>query len=107
LLHALISFPINQSFGIFDNFAVQNIHRMSVNGTTPEKKISPISPGRQQVVYSTSNSKQRRKAATTTTTTTKSRGFCRRLSDCIVMGPAASHRVDLEQRGTKLDQLSQ
>ncbi|KAL0394211.1 UNVERIFIED_CONTAM: putative serine/threonine-protein kinase/receptor [Sesamum latifolium] len=51
-------------------------------------------------------SKLRRKATTTTTTTVKSRGFCRRISDCIVMGPAASHRVDdQKQHATeKIDQ---
>ncbi|KAK6162023.1 hypothetical protein DH2020_001864 [Rehmannia glutinosa] len=78
---------------------------MSVNGTTPEKKTIPFSPNRQHALYNSSNSKQRRKAATTTTT--MSRGFCRRFSDCIVMGPAVSHRVELQPPVTKLAQLAQ
>ncbi|PIN01419.1 Tyrosine kinase [Handroanthus impetiginosus] len=80
---------------------------MSVNGTTPDKKMSPFSPSRQKVLDDTSSSKQRRKAATTTVSTNMSRGFCRRFSDCMVMGPAISHRVKLEQHSIKLDQLAQ
>ncbi|KAL7121844.1 hypothetical protein ACP275_01G009000 [Erythranthe tilingii] len=57
--------------------------------TTPEDKIIPFSPSR-------------RKA----TTTTSSRGFCRRLSDCIVMGPATSNRVKIERRAIEFDQRS-
>lgn len=76
----------------------------------PEDKIIvPSSPIRPRPLYNTSSSKQRRKAAasptiTTATTTTTPRGFCRRLSDCIVMGPATSHRFKVEQRA--IDQLS-
>ncbi|KAL9176633.1 hypothetical protein ABFS82_01G008900 [Erythranthe guttata] len=59
--------------------------------TTPDDKIIPFSPSR-------------RKAATTATS---SRGFCRRLSDCIVMGPAAtSNRVKIERRTIEFDQRS-
>ncbi|KAL0323719.1 UNVERIFIED_CONTAM: Serine/threonine-protein kinase STY46 [Sesamum calycinum] len=86
----------------------------AADGTThPRKNTISFAPptGEQSSPHTTPSPtpKLRRKAATTTTTTTtgaKSRGFCRRISDCIVMGPAASHRVDQKQHATeKLDQL--
>ncbi|KAG8375728.1 hypothetical protein BUALT_Bualt10G0130600 [Buddleja alternifolia] len=83
------------------------MHIMDSNGTTPDKKIISCSPSQQRTLHNTSTSKQRRKAEAATTTTTTTRGFCRRFSDCMVMGPAVSQREDLEKRATKLDQLVQ
>lgn len=79
---------------------------MSENGitiTTPDIKITPFSPNGQPQPHNTSNSGQRRRRAAAAT---KSRGFCRRLGDCIVMGPASTRYVDLNQRAINLDKLS-
>ncbi|XP_075477609.1 serine/threonine-protein kinase STY46-like isoform X2 [Primulina tabacum] len=64
---------------------------MNAEETTQEKKAIPFSPSN----ASTSNPRRRR-------TTT---GFCRRLSDCIIMGPATTNHIP---RGTtKLHHLPQ
>ncbi|KAH6761365.1 mechanosensitive channel of small conductance-like 10 [Perilla frutescens var. frutescens] len=83
---------------------------MSENGiTTPENKVIPFSPNRQPVppLHNSSTSGRRRRAAKAAFATTKSRGFCRRLGDCIVMGPASTRRVDLDKYAISLDQLAQ
>ncbi|XP_057799746.1 serine/threonine-protein kinase STY17-like [Salvia miltiorrhiza] len=78
---------------------------MSENGiTTPDKKTIPFSPHRQPPLYT--SSQRRRRAAAAAVATSKSRGFCRRLGDCIVMGPASTRRIDLNHHAINLDQLA-
>ncbi|KAL2471953.1 Tyrosine kinase [Abeliophyllum distichum] len=65
---------------------------MNANGTTQDKKTIPFSP-RQPPVDSTSSAKLRG----SNSSATLSRGFCRRLSDCIVMGPVSPQPRGKEQ----------
>ncbi|KAL2489598.1 serine/threonine-protein kinase STY46-like [Forsythia ovata] len=65
---------------------------MNANRKTKEKKTIPFSP-RQPSVDNTSTAKLRR----SNSSATSSPGFCRRLGDCIVMGPVSPQLRGQEQ----------